>query len=219
MAVLRFPPVEEADEYGILAVGGDLEVSTLLLAYRSGIFPWPLFGEKYLTWFAPEKRAVLFLDEFHIGRSLRRELSRADYRIEVNKDFEQVIKSCSELKNRGDQPGTWITDAMVGAYIDLHQAGFCHSIECSFEGELAGGLYGVAINRMFAGESMFYRKPNASKIALCFLVEYLRVQKVQWIDCQYMTPLFRSFGAREIPRSEFMTLLNDALADDVELFR
>lgn len=210
MTILEFPPVHSADEQGLLAVGGDLDIDSLLLAYRSGVFPWPL-NQEILTWFAPPERAVLFLEEFHIPRSLRKEMRRANYSFGFDKNFETVINSCAELKNRGSQSGTWITDAIVEAYIRLNRAGYCHSIECYHDDQLVGGLYGVSIGGMFAGESMFYRRPNASKLALAFAVEKFRAQGAQWIDCQVMTPHMQALGAQNVPRSEYMKLLRAAL--------
>ena len=213
MAIDRFPPVEFADESGLLAVGGDLEVSSLLLAYSSGIFPWPMGGIREIPWFAPPTRAVLFLRDFRVPRSLRRAQRRGEVIYRVNSCFAEVIAACAAAKNRPGQRGTWITRQMVDAYTRLHNSGYAHSIEC-FSGErLVGGLYGVGIAGMFAGESMFYREPNASKLALCHLMELLEARRVGWIDCQQLTPLFESMGAVEIPRERFMDLLGEALAD------
>jgi len=218
MVVIKFPPVEEANDYGLVAVGGDLDVSSLLLAYQSGIFPWPMFGERYLTWFSPAERALLFLNEFIVPRSLRKALKRGNYSFRINSNFSSVINQCAELVNRPGQDGTWITPSIVEAYIQLHSAGYAHSIECYREEQLVGGLYGVSIGGMFAGESMFYREANASKLTLWFLVEYLRAHGVLWIDCQFRTPLFESFGARDVAREEFLELLKEALSAKVRLF-
>lgn len=211
MAVLSFPPVELADHDGLLAAGGDLEVSTLLLAYRSGIFPWPV-EEGQLLWFAPPERAVLFLDEFHLSQRASRALKKAPFHTRMNTAFRDVITRCAELQNRGDQRGTWITPEIVEAYTELHRAGNCHSFETYCGDELVGGLYGVQIGRMFAAESSFYRRPDASKAAMCRLVEHLHSQSIPWFDCQVLTPFSESFGAREVPRSVFMTMLQSALA-------
>ncbi len=222
MPIKSFPPHELADEDGLLAVGGDLSVDSLLLAYRNGIFPWPL-DEEVLTWFSPEPRALLFLSEFHVSKSLSKELKRAPFRFSTNQAFDRVIEQCAAVKNRFDsrgrpQPGTWITTDMVHAYQQLYRAGFAHSIECWEESELVGGLYGVGIGSYFAGESMFYLRPNASKLAMCHLVEHLSSRGVEWIDCQVMTPLFQSFGAREVSRSKFLALLSTAISRDAILF-
>lgn len=217
MVIKRFPPVSDADENGLLAIGGDLEVESLLLAYRNGVFIWPVI-EGVLTWFAPPKRAVLFLDEFYIPSSLRKLRRKANFSFKINCDFNAVILACAENVNRGRQGGTWITPEVVAAYKALHEAGYAASIECYQDEKLAGGLYGVVINGMFAGESMFYRVSNASKLALCFLVDYLREQGVPWIDCQVLTPLLESFGARELNREDFMETLQQELNRPVKLF-
>ena len=218
MVVIKFPPVEQANEYGLVAVGGDLDVSSLLLAYQSGIFPWPMFGERYLTWFSPAERALLFLDEVRFSRSLRKNLRRKNISFLINHNFEEVIRSCAELVNRPGQDGTWITPSIIEAYQVLHREGYAHSIECYDSGQLVGGLYGVSIGKMFAGESMFFRQSDASKLSLLFLVEYLRAQGVHWIDCQYMTPFFNSLGAREVNRPEFLEMLREATSARVRLF-
>jgi len=209
MAIVSFPPIESADEDGLLAVGGDLDPSSLLLAYRSGIFPWPL-NKRTLAWFAPPKRAVIFLDEFHISRRLRDELRRSLFTTKMDSRFEEVISRCAELKNRGIQRATWVTPDIMKAYSQLFQQGICHSAESYLADELVGGLYGVQIGRFFAAESSFYRTSNASKVAMVRLVEYLRNQEISWFDCQMLTPFSKSFGAREISREHFMELLAEA---------
>ena len=211
MTIIAFPPVTHADRSGLLAVGGDLEEESLLLAYQQGIFPWPL-DDDTLAWFAPPQRAVLFLEEFHISRKLRKERSHSSFSFSLNRSFREVVTSCAESTNRGTQKGTWITAAVIEAYCKLFQRGFALSAEAwDKDGRLAGGLYGVRIGRMFAGESMFYHTPGASKQALCWLVEHLKAEGVNWIDCQIMTPLFESFGARLVSRSRFNDLLKRAL--------
>ncbi len=218
MAIEQFPPVEYADEHGLLAVGGDLEVESLRLAYSSGIFPWPTSGLREVPWFAPPKRGVLFLQDYSPPRSLVKASRRGGFELRVNTAFREVIASCAMAKNRPGQRGSWITRQMVEAYSQLHGAGFAHSIECFVGGELVGGLYGVGIGGMFAGESMFYREPNASKLALNHLVEILRARGSEWIDCQQLTPFFSSMGAVEIERERFMELLGEAVARDLPPF-
>lgn len=210
MVIKRFPPVEDADEHGLLAIGGDLDPQSILLAYQNGIFPWPL-DEETLAWFAPPERAVIFLDEFHISRKLKRLLSRNIFTTRRDHDFEGVILRCAEMKNRGEQDGTWITHEVVRAYTRLHALGFTHSFESYIEGELVGGLYGIQIGKFFAAESSFFRVSEASKVAMCTLVDYLRAEQISWFDCQVLTPFSESFGAREIPREEYMKLLADTL--------
>jgi leucyl/phenylalanyl-tRNA--protein transferase len=207
MAIVEFPPLETADEDGLLAVGGDLEPESILLAYANGIFPWPL-DEKLLAWFAPPERAVLFLEDFHVGRSLKKALRREGFTYSVDTAFSHVISNCAEVKNRGEQGSTWITEELRQAYIKLHSRGFAHSFETYLGDALVGGIYGIQLGRFFAAESSFYRRDNASKAAMIYLVEYLREQGITWFDCQVLTPFSASFGAREIPRSDFMQLLS-----------
>ena len=155
---------------------------------------------------------MLFLNQLRIGRSNRKTLKRASWQLTFNRDFDAVIAKCAEVKNRGAQNGTWISEDIVSAYGVLHRAGAVHSVECWHGAELVGGLYGVGIGGMFAGESMFYRESGASKAALMFLSEFLSSHGVTWIDCQVMTPLFESLGAQLIPRRKFLDLLSEALS-------
>lgn len=213
MVVEAFPPVDAADDNGFLCVGGDLEVPSLLLAYRSGIFPWPISREYPITWFAPKKRAVLFLNDLHLSASLKKEVKRNRFQFRIDSNFRAVIEACAEEREM-----TWITPEMVEAYTAFHHAGYAHSVEGFFQGELVGGLYGVSIQGMYAGESMFHRVSNVSKLALVFLIEYLQERGVEWIDCQQLTPLFKSLGAVEVWREEFLVMLREALAREVKLF-
>lgn len=210
--VLQFPPVEHADEFGLLAVGGDLDVTSLELAYRSGIFPWPVSANKPVLWFAPPKRAIIEFDSFRIPKRLQRELKKPTFTFEIDRNFETVIKMCASIKNRKKQTGTWITSDMIRAFTDFHQAGFAHSFEIyNNNGTMVGGLYGVLIENYFAGESMFHREKNASKFALIKTIRYLQKRDLAWIDIQTQSPLLASFGAIEIPRAEFMSKLKIAL--------
>ncbi len=208
-----FPPVEWADEDGLLAVGGRLSVATLRTAYRSGIFPWPVEGLP-LLWFAPPRRAILHFDEFHISRSLRKLMRRQPFEIRFDCNFEAVIRACAG--QRKHEEGTWITVDMIEAYQRLHRAGEAHSVEAYLNGELVGGLYGVSLGAYFSGESMFYRVSGASKVALVHLVEHLQERGATWLDAQMMTPLFASFGARHVPRDEYMLMLKEALAQPLK---
>lgn len=209
-----FPPVSEADEHGLLAIGGTLEPELVLAAYRRGIFPWPMLGDEgAVTWFAPPMRAIIALDEFVISRSLKKEQKRAGLTFALDRDFRSVIEACRHSDNRKVGFGTWITPAMVETYCELHEQGWAHAIGCYENDQLVGGLYGISIGGMFAGESMFYHRANASKLSLCFLVEQLRQRGARWIDCQQLTPLFESFGAKEISREEFQTLLRQSLQE------
>ncbi|MBD1399680.1 leucyl/phenylalanyl-tRNA--protein transferase [Pelovirga terrestris] len=206
---LWFPPVDRAHESGLLAIGGDLSAERLLLAYSLGVFPWYNPGEPIL-WWSPDPRCVLFPDQFHISRSLRRVLRKHPYRLSFNENFAAVIYWCRRLRAGPGGHGTWITNEMKNAYQRLHQLGFAHSVEC-WEGEnLVGGLYGICIGRCFFGESMFSRKDNTSKIVLCHLVEHLRRRQFELIDCQQTTDHLLSFGACEISRKQFASHLHQA---------
>lgn len=201
-----FPPVERALEEpnGLLAAGADLSEARLLDAYASGIFPWYSAGQPVL-WWSPDPRMVLIPAELRIPRSLRKRLARRDYEVRADSVFEEVIRACAEPR-RG-QDGTWITEDMAEAYLRLHRSGRAHSVETWIGGTLAGGLYGVELGRMFYGESMFARAPDASKIALAHLVRQLARRDCGMIDCQMKTALLATFGAREIPRREFLRKL------------
>lgn len=210
MAILNFPPVDQATPEGILGIGGDLDIETLKAAYRNGIFPWPT-EDFPLLWFAPPERAVLEFQDLKIPRRLRQELKSKKFHFKVDHDFPSVIRACAEGATRKTQ-GTWITPEMIQAYIDFHRAGHAHSFETyDLHGTLVGGLYGVSFGGMFAGESMFYLKGGASKAALLFAVEFLKERGATWMDVQMLTPLLKNLGAREIPREEFMSKLTEAL--------
>ena len=206
---LSFPPPHLAIKEGLLAVGGDLSVDRLLLAYRSGIFPWYAKGEPIL-WWSPDPRLVLYPDELNVSRSLRKVIKRKLFHITFDQNFDAVISGCAEAK-RSYGDGTWITDEMKSAYIDLHKAGYAHSVEAWQDGRLVGGLYGVAIGRVFFGESMFSRVSNASKVAFVTFVENLRRLKFILIDCQVRTDHLMRFGAREIPRKVFLEQVEKAV--------
>ncbi len=207
---LWFPPVEEAESVGLLAVGGDLSPQRLLFAYSLGIFPWYNPGEPIL-WWAPDPRCVLFPEQIHISRSLRKILRRGDFRVSFDENFSAVIDACREVRSAG---GTWITPEMRHAYLELHRLGFAHSVECRQAGHLVGGLYGISLGRCFFGESMFSCQPNASKVALATLALQLQRQGFRMIDCQQTSAHLLSLGAQEIPRDEFCRLLNEGLLDD-----
>jgi leucyl/phenylalanyl-tRNA--protein transferase len=201
---IAFPPPEHAED-GLLAVGGDLSPERLLLAYRSGIFPW-YDDANPILWHSPDPRCVFVLDRMHASRSLRKVLTRKVYETRYDTAFTEVIRACKAAKRGGDG-GTWITDAMEDAYVKLHELGYAHSVESYKDGELAGGLYGVSIGRMFFGESMFTRQPDASKVALMTLAERLRAGGSTFMDSQVANPLTLSLGAEEWPRSEYLARL------------
>jgi leucyl/phenylalanyl-tRNA--protein transferase len=198
-----FPPVELAlsEPNGLLAVGGDLSPSRLLDAYRRGIFPWFSEGDPVL-WWSPEPRMVLRVGELRISRSLRKAIRAKRFTVTFDEAFQQVMLGCASP--RPQQDGTWITDAMISAYTTLAVRGYAHSVEAWHDGALAGGLYGVAVGRMFFGESMFARETDASKVAFVHLVRQLARWDVPMIDCQMATAHLASLGAREIPRADFV---------------
>lgn len=213
MTIVDFPPIDDADEYGLLAIGGDLEVDSLLLAYTKGIFPWPL-DDSLLTWFAPEPRAVLFLDHYRPNHRFLRFVKNHPYTIKYNTSFEAVIKGCQEMTNRSNQTGTWITDEIIAGYLGLHKNGNAYSVEVYEGNSLIGGLYGVHIGHFVSAESMFYRKPNASKLAMHHLVQTLADKNISWIDIQVLNDFSLTLGGIEIERTLFMQLLKEALSKE-----
>lgn len=200
----------------IVALGQDLRVDTLREAYRKGIFPWPHDGLP-LPWFSPRRRAVIVFDELHVGRSLRKSQKRAPFKFTIDRDFGAVIRACAAAE-RPDQDGTWIEPSFVRAYSALHEAGDAHSIEVWQEDDLVGGLYGVDAGGVFTGESMFHLLPDASKLALLFLIDHLASRGATMLDCQVMTPHMEALGAREIGRGRFLDLLAEAQAKGLSLF-
>ncbi len=206
---LVFPPPEKAVD-GLLAVGGDLSPERLLLAYRSGIFPW-YSDDLPILWHSPDPRCVLRVDGLHVGRSLRRTLAKGVYTVRFDTAFERVIRACKKTPRPG-QDGTWITGEMEQAYVELHRMGYAHSVEAWEGEELAGGLYGVALGRMFFGESMFAWKPDASKVALVELARKLAGWGFRIIDAQVATPHTLAMGAEEWPRARFLEVLRQEVS-------
>ncbi|MDI1257418.1 MAG: leucyl/phenylalanyl-tRNA--protein transferase [Flavobacterium sp.] len=202
---LFFPPVSEADEDGILAIGGDLSIERLQLAYRSGIFPW---FEDFdpIIWWSPDPRMVLVPNAFKIPKSMRNIINRNVFKVTFNQNFREVITNCKNIPRDG-QNGTWITNEMVEAYCKLNEIGFAKSIEVWQNDQLVGGLYGIDLGTVFCGESMFSKAANASKMAFIALVDYLKAQRYELLDCQVYNEHLESLGCREIPRSEFMKFL------------
>jgi leucyl/phenylalanyl-tRNA---protein transferase len=222
---LEFPDPRKikGEPPGLVAVGGDLSVERLLLAYRSGIFPWTA---NPITWWSPDPRAIFEFDQFHVPRSLEKIIRRcvlqknvsavsadqdsakAAFEITIDQAFRDVMKNCGA----GRPDGNWITPEFVAAYTRLHEAGHAHSLECWHDGKLAGGIYGVAIGSFFAGESMFHRESNASKVALYFLTEHLRERGFTLFDIQMLTPVTKQLGAVVISREEYLDRLKSAVA-------
>ncbi len=206
---LIFPSPHLASHEGLLAVGGDLSVNRLLLAYSLGIFPWYSEGEPIL-WWSPEPRLVLYPDELKISRSLKKVIKKAEFRVTMDKAFEEVIRECARVRLENHE-GTWIVDEMISAYCRLHASGYAHSVEAWKDERLAGGLYGVSLGKCFFGESMFTRVANASKVALVALANHLQALCFALIDCQITTPHLMRFGAREISRARYLDELQSAL--------
>ncbi len=205
-----FPNPNDADDSGLLAVGGDLHPQRVLLAYAQGIFPWPHGDEWPMLWFSPDPRMVLLPSNLHVSRSLRKACNREVYEVRFDTAFEQVMHACSSTY-RPNQDGTWVTPEMIETYCQLHELGFAHSIEAWAHGDLVGGLYGISLGGAFFGESMFAHRSDASKVAFVHLVRQLQNWAFQLIDCQVYTEHLERFGAREWPRTRFLRALDRAL--------
>jgi len=208
---LDFPPPERAGEGGLLAIGGDLRPERLLAAYRHGVFPWPWYEHQPMLWWCPDPRFVLYPTELRVSRSLAQRLRSDRFDVRLDTAFAAVVESCATTPRR-EGPGTWITPAMHDAYVRLHELGYAHSVESWRDGELCGGLYGVALGGVFFGESMFHRAADASKVAFVTLVRQLHTWGFRLIDCQLETAHLASLGARAVPRALFLSQLESALA-------
>jgi len=198
-----FPDPRESDSEGIVAVGGDLSVTTLLTAYQQGIFPW-YNDHQPILWWCPDPRFVLYPDDLKVAKSMRPYFNQKKYRISFDQAFEEVMTACGAVRRQGQPYGTWITDDMLSGYSDLHDAGYAHSVEVWDGDTLVGGLYGVALGKMFFGESMFSLRPNASKMGFITLVRILKKRGYQLIDCQQETGHLASLGAQNIRRTDFL---------------
>ncbi len=205
---LRFPSVQESDEEGLLAMGGDLSVDRLLIAYKNGIFPW--FDGDIPLWWCPDPRFVLDPQELIVSKSMQVLLKKRSFYFTTNKAFREVINHCKNVKRR-DQDGTWITPEVEKAYIELHELGFAHSAEVWQDKKLVGGLYGIKMGKVFFGESMFSLVSNASKYAFISLVEQLKAEGIQIIDCQIYTAHLESLGAKMIDREAFIKTINQLI--------
>jgi leucyl/phenylalanyl-tRNA--protein transferase len=208
---LRFPPVEQASPDGLLAVGGDLRPKRLLEAYRHGIFPW-YSDDQPILWWSPDPRTVLFPAKLHISRSLKRSLRPGLFSVTLDRCFREVMQHCAGPRPQYPDGGTWITAEMLEAYTHLHELGYAHSVETWKEGQLVGGLYGVALGGAFFAESMFARASDASKVALVSLVRQLQSWEFRMMDCQQSSPHITALGAEAIPRHDFLDHLAVALA-------
>lgn len=207
--VYSFPPVETADDNGLLAYGGDLAPERLIAAYESGIFPW-FDADQPILWWSPPKRMVLIPGQMRISKSLKQTINRHTFNITIDRQFGEVIRHCASTK-RKSQAGTWISKDMIAAYETLHEMGFAHSFESWFDGKLVGGLYGVSLGSAFFGESMFSEVSNASKVAFHSLHQFTLDHHFTMIDCQLHTSHLESLGAKEMHRTQFMNLLHTAL--------
>ena len=211
-STFQFPDPETADPDGLLAMGGNLEVDTLLSAYSQGIFPW--YGEDSpKLWWSPDPRLVLFPENYRASKSLLQTIKKNVFEIRFDENFEQVIHHCANVKRKG-QTGTWITSEMQDAYIELHEAGYAHSVETYYKNKLVGGLYGVSLGTAFFGESMFYLMRDASKVAFHYLMSRLDRWKFRLVDAQQSTQHLKNLGATEIPRKQFLSYLKETLKDD-----
>jgi leucyl/phenylalanyl-tRNA--protein transferase len=203
---LRFPDPRRANSEGLVAIGGDLSQDRLLVAYASGVFPWTV---RPVSWWSPDPRAIFELDTFQPPRSLAKLIRKGPFQVTVDRAFRKVMEGCA--LPRADGSETWITSEFLEAYTSLHRAGHAHSVECWQDGELVGGIYGVKLGGFFAGESMFHRASNASKVALCELIAILKNQGFALFDIQMLTPVTASLGAVTIPRSEYLARLKEAV--------
>jgi leucyl/phenylalanyl-tRNA--protein transferase len=204
-----FPPVDEAEADGLVAIGGDLSAERLLQAYACGIFPW-FVDEGDFFWFSPDPRLVLFPGQYKTSDSFKRIIRNNPFEVRFDTNFEEVIRACSQAPRPG-QSGTWITEEFIEGYNGLYRKGFAHSVEAYLDGELAGGLYGVSLGAAFFGESMFFKSSNASKIAFHALVGRCMAMDFKFIDCQVETDHLAGFGAKGIPRTEYLKLLEEAI--------
>lgn len=230
MAIEKFPPLDQADENGLLALGGDLEVPSLLLAYSQGIFPWPISPRYPLAWFSPDPRGILEYKNLHLSKSLSKLLRQEKFQVTFNQDFPQVIVKCAQVPRHKVSPKkaqdplaheTWITEAIINAYIDLHYCGHAFSVEVWDQDQnLAAGLYGVCLGHYVCGESMFHVVDNASKVALATLMQHLHSKGIEWLDTQMVTPVVGAMGGQEIARQEFLSKLKTSLkaAADCNIF-
>lgn len=208
--VLAFPDPHYGDDDGLIAVGGDLSIDRLLLAYSNGIFPWYGFKENDdILWFCPMDRFVIFPEKIHVSHSMRTLINHRTYKVTFNNDFDDVIEGCGKVDGRDNERGAWLGKDMIAAYKRLHEQGFAASVEVWRDGELAGGLYGVTIGRSFFGESMFSLQPSASKLALIYLANLMRDRGGNLIDCQFETPHLKSMGGEHIPYDEYLRMIRE----------
>ncbi len=211
MPVIVFPPIESASDEGLLAIGGNLDNETLLAAYTQGIFPWPVSKETPLTWFSPDPRGLLYIENFHTSKSFLKFLKKNPFKVKFNSDFRSVIEKCC-LIDRKHEEGTWITNEIINAYHSFFDDGHAYSVEVYQNEKLVGGLYGVIIGEYISGESMFFEETNASKVALHALVQVLKSNQIKWLDTQMVTPVIQSMGGEYCDRKDFIELLSKSIS-------
>ena len=204
---LWFPDPHLGEEDGLVAIGGDLSVDRLILAYSNGFFPWYSFKDQQPLWYCPLQRFVIFPHEIHVSHSMRQLLKKNPYRMTINKDFEGVMRGCATAQNRNQLEGAWLGPNIIKAYTEMYRQGFAASVEIWEDSQLVGGLYGVTLGRAFFGESMFSLVPSASKLALIYLARMLEAHGGQLIDCQFETPHLCTMGGRHIPYEEYMKII------------
>ncbi len=204
--MIQFPPVDQADESGLIAVGGEINTEYLLAAYSQGIFPWPCGPKQLITWFAPPQRGILPLQKMHISKSLQKAYKKHPYTIKFNQDFQKIIQICAEIP-RQDQTDTWITNEIQQGYYDLFQNGYAYCVGAYKNDILVGGLYGTCFGNFYSGESMFQLESNTSKFCLLELAKKLRLLNIEWLDTQMLTETLLQFGGIEIDRKQFMQLI------------
>lgn len=207
MSQIVFPPLTDADENGLLAFGGSLNIDTLVTAYSRGIFPWPISDDLPMAWFSPDPRGVIDYRDLKISKRLARYFSNSNFEITFNEHFEAVIMNCAKIPRKHEK-GTWITRPLMESYINLHRAGFAFSVEVHRENKLVGGLYGTFINGVASGESMYCTTSNASKYALVILMERLKECGINWLDTQMTTSVIDSLGGKQISRNDFISRLH-----------
>ena len=207
MRKIVFPSVESADEDGLLAIGGDLEIDTLITAYQNGIFPWPVSLDLPLAWFSPNPRGILFAEKIHVSKSFSKFLKKNTFKVTFNQAFSEVIKLCA-ISSRKNQSSTWITSDIISGYEKLFKAEVAYSVEVWNEDNLIAGLYGVCMGNFVSGESMFTKEDNASKLALYSLMVRLKEKKVTWLDTQMVTSVVEGFGGMYISRPEFLQMIS-----------
>ena len=206
MRKIVFPPVDSATEDGLVAIGGDLEVDTLIEAYKHGIFPWPISLDFPLAWFSPDPRGIILFENLHVSKSFEKFYKKTNLQVSFNQAFKEVVRNCAVML-RKDQPSTWITPDIISGYQKLFEAGLAYSVEVWNEKKLVGGLYGVAMGEFVSGESMFMLEDNASKMALYGLTQQLKKKGIKWLDTQMVTPVVEQFGGQYIERDEFLEML------------